>query len=134
MIPAYLECFSNMRDTIFSFNVIDPNNVSKLKLELEGAADYLIKNGLLPPYKVMEQYHSDLLVDPTMLGELKTYELWVAYLEFLVICVLIDQSGSADDDYLRGLERKRRLVYTSNGTNWGQSLGRLTQNRSQAFR
>lgn len=50
-----------------------------------------------------------------MLGELKTYELWVAYLEFLVICVLIDQSGSADDDYLRGLERKRRLVYTSNG-------------------
>ena len=122
MIPAYLECFSNMRDRIFSFNVIDPNNVSKLKLELEGAADYLIKNGLLPPYKVMEQYHSDLLVDPTKLGELKTYELWVAYLEFLVICVLIDQSGSADDDYLRGLERKRRLVYTSNGTNWVSRL------------
>lgn len=118
MIPAYLECFSNMRDRIFSFNVIEPNNVSNLKLELENAADYLIENGLLPPYKVMEQYHSELLVDPTKLGELKTYELWVAYLEFLVISVLIDQSGSADDTYLKGLERKRRLIYTSDGTNW----------------
>ncbi|MDF5636487.1 serine protease [Vibrio parahaemolyticus] len=118
MIPAYLECFSNMRNRIFSFNVIEPSNVSNLKLELAGAAEYLIKNGLLPPYKVMEQYQSDLLVDPTKLGELKTYELWVAYLEFLVISVLIDQSGSADDAYLKSLERRRRLIYTSDGTNW----------------
>ncbi|WP_305812142.1 ABC-three component system protein [Photobacterium leiognathi] len=122
MIPAYLECFSNMRDRIFTFNVIDQNNVSNLKLELGRAADYLINNGLVPPYKVMEQYHSDLLVDPKNIGELKTYELWVAYLEFLVISVLIDQSAGADDAYLKGLERKRRLIYTSNGTNWVSRL------------
>ncbi|WP_426370278.1 ABC-three component system protein [Pseudocolwellia sp. HL-MZ7] len=122
MIPAYLECFSNFRDKIFSFNVDDPNNVSALKLELEIAADYLISKGLLPPYKVMEQYHSDLLVDSKNLGELKTYELWVAYLEFLVISVLIDGSNNADDAYLKSLEQKRRLVYTSDGTNWIQSL------------
>lgn len=125
MIPAYLECFSNMRDKIFSFNVDDPNNVSALKLELEGAADYLISKGLLPPYKVMEQYHSDLLVDSKNLGELKTYELWVAYLEFLVISVLIDGSESADAAYLKMLERKRRLIYTSNGTNWIRGLEEL---------
>jgi len=118
MIPAYLECFSNMRDKIFSFNVYDPNNVSALKLDLERAADYLVENNLLPPYKVMEQYHEELLVDPQNIGELKTYELWVAYLEFLVISVLIDESGGADDAYLKGLERKRRLIYTSNDTNW----------------
>lgn len=118
MIPAYLECFSNMRDKIFSFNVYDLNNVSALKQELEDAADYLIAKHLLPPYKVMEQYHADLLVDPKNIDELKTYELWVAYLEFLVISVLIDQSEVADDAYLKGLERKRRLIYTSNSTNW----------------
>lgn len=122
MIPAYLECFSNMRDKIFSFNVDDPSNVAALKLELEGAADYLIENNLLPPYKVMEQYHADLLVDPKNIGELKTYELWVAYLEFLVISVLIDQSRGADDAYLKDLGRKRRLVYTSDGTNWIRRL------------
>ncbi|MFT6030345.1 MAG: hypothetical protein ACI8O8_002089 [Oleiphilaceae bacterium] len=122
IIPAYLECFSNMRGNIFSFNVDDPNNVSDLKLELEKAADYLIANNLLPPYEVMKQYHSDLLVDPKNLGELKTYELWVAYLEFLVISVLIDRPGKADDAYLKGLRRKRRLVYTSDGTNWIRRL------------
>lgn len=122
MFPAYLECFSNFRDKIFLFNVDDPDNVCALKLELERAADYLILKGLLPPYKVMEQYHSDLLVDSKNLGELKTYGLWVAYLEFLVISVLIDGSNNADDAYLKSLEQKRRLVYTSDGTNWIQSL------------
>jgi hypothetical protein len=77
---------------------------------------------LRPPYKVMEQYHTDLLVDPQNLGELKSYELWVAYLEFLVISVLIDQSERADNAYLKGLEGKRRLVYTSDGTNWIRRL------------
>ena len=125
LIPAYLECFSNMRDKIFSFNVYEPNNVSALGLELKSAADYLIENGLLPPYKVMEQYHSDLLVDPRSLGELKSYELWVAYLEFLVICVLIDKSRNTDDIYLKGLERKRRLIYTSDSTNWISRLEEL---------
>ena len=118
MIPAYLECFSNMRDKIFSFNVYDQANVSALKQELKDAADYLIMNDLLPPYKVMEQYKSDLLVNSKHLGELKTYELWVAYLEFLVISVLIDQSEMADDAYLKSLARKRRLIYTSDATNW----------------
>jgi hypothetical protein len=122
MIPAYLESFSNMRDNIFSFNVADQNNVSDLKLELKRAADYLIANGLLPPYKIMAQYHSDLLVDPKNLGELKAYNLWVAYLEFLVISVLIDQSKRADIAYLEGLERKRRLIYTSDDTNWVSRL------------
>jgi hypothetical protein len=125
MIPAYLECFSNMLGKIFSFDVDDPNNVSALKLELEGAADYLISKGLLPPYKVLEQYHSDLLLDSKKLGELKSYELWVAYLEFLVISVLIDGSESADAAYLKMLERKRRLIYTSNGTNWIRRLEEL---------
>lgn len=118
MIPAYLDCFSNIRDKIFSFNVYDPNNVSALKRELEVAADFLIGNGLPPPYEIMEKYRTDLLVEPKNLSELKSHELWVAYLEFLVICVLIDRCGNADVTYLKGLERKRRLIYTSDGTNW----------------
>jgi hypothetical protein len=125
MIPAYLECFSNMRDNVFSFNVYDQNNVSALKQGLEAAVDHLIENQLLPPYKVMKQYHSDLLVDPKNIGELKTYELWIAYLEFLVLSVLIDQAEGVDDAYLKSLDRKRRLIYTSNGTNWISNLENL---------
>lgn len=122
MIPAYLECFSNMRDNVFSFNVYDQNNVLALKQGLEVAVDHLIENQLLPPYEVMKQYHSDLLVDPKNIGELKTYELWIAYLEFLVISVLLDRAEGVDDNYLKGLDRKRRLIYTSNATNWISNL------------
>jgi hypothetical protein len=125
LIPPYLECFSNMKDEIFAFNVIEPESVSSLKQELKNAADYLINNGLIPPYKLMEQYNSDLLVEPKSLGELKSYELWVSYLEFLVISVLIDRSANADNRYLKALERKRRLIYTSNSTNWISRLEEL---------
>jgi hypothetical protein len=125
MIPAYLECFSNMRDKVFSFNVYDQNNVSALKQGLDVAVGHLIENQLLPPYKVMKQYHSDLLVDPKNIGDLKTYELWIAYLEFLVISVLIDLPEGVDDAYLKSLDRKRRLIYTSNGTNWISNLENL---------
>nr|WP_306287428.1 ABC-three component system protein [Pseudoalteromonas sp. WY3] len=125
MIPAYLECFSNMRDNVFLFNVYDQNNVSTLKHGLEVAVDHLIENQLLPPYEVMKQYHSDLLVDPKNIGELNTYELWIAYLEFLVISVLIDRAERVDDDYLKNLDRKRRLIYTSNATNWISNLENL---------
>ncbi|WP_283392093.1 ABC-three component system protein [Photobacterium phosphoreum] len=118
IIPAYLECFSRMRDMIFAFNVIDQNNVLNLKVALDQFADSLIVSGMPPPYQVMRQYESQLLVDPMKLDELETCQLWVAYLEFLVISTLIDNTGSADGAYIKGLERKRRLLYTSDGTNW----------------
>ncbi|TFH89413.1 serine protease [Vibrio ouci] len=96
MIPAYLECFSRVKDLIFAFNVIDKNNVLNLKEALEEFANLLIDGGLPPPYKVMADYSSELLVNPVKLNELENRQLWVAYLEFLVISALMDNSGSAD--------------------------------------
>lgn len=125
MIPAYLECFSRMREMIFAFNVIDQNNVLNLKVALERFADSLIANGMPPPYKVMEQYDSQLLVDPTQSGELETRQLWVAYLEFLVISALLDNAGTVDSAYIQSIERKRRLLYTSDGSNWIRRLEEL---------
>lgn len=125
MIPAYLECFSRVRGMIFEFNVIDENNVLNLKAALEKFADSLIASGMPPPYKVMEQYDSQLLVDPLQSVELESRELWVAYLEFLVICALMDNIGTADDAYIKSIERKRRLLYTSDGANWISRLEEL---------
>lgn len=124
MIPAHLECFSRMREMIFVFNVIDQNNVYHLKSELEKFADSLIASGMPPPYKVMTQYDLQLLVDSNQPDELKTQELWVAYLEFLVICALMDNVGATNAEYIKSIDRKRRLLYTSDGGNW---LSRLEQ-------
>lgn len=122
IIPAHLECFSRMRERIFTFNVIDPDNIRHLKIALESFTESLIASGMPPPYKILEQYGSQLLVDPLKSDELNSLELWDAYLEFLVICALMDNIGTTDDVYIEGLERKRRLIYTSSSDNWIRRL------------
>ena len=124
MIPAYMECFSEIRDMIFAFNVIDPTNVQYLKTALSGFAESLIASGMPPPYEIRNQYDAQLLMDDRSPNELEVRELWVAYLEFIVISALMDGAGVADNVYISGLEKKRRLLYTSDGSNW---IGRLDE-------
>lgn len=125
MVPEFLECFSRIKKGIFEFDVITPGNVQNLKVALDEFTDKLIKNGMPPPYEVMTRYSLSLLVDGKRQNELKTRELWIAYLEFLVICALLDNSGSVDSNYLKATERKRRMLYTSDGSNWIRRIEEL---------
>ena len=125
MVPAFLECFSRVKKEIFEFDVITPGNVQNLKMALDDFTGKLINNGMPPPYEVMTQYGLSLLVDGRRPNELKARELWVAYLEFLVICALLDNSGSVDSGYLKATERKRRMLYTSDGSNWIRRIEEL---------
>ncbi len=125
IIPAHLECFSILREKTFVFNVIDPNNTHNLKIALEKFADSLIIKEMPPPYEIMGQYDLQLLVDLNQTEELKSRDLWVAYLEYLVICALIDNVGITNADYIKSIERKRRLLYSSNSRNWISNLEEL---------
>lgn len=125
MSPDYLECFSRIKSDIFAFNVSDDNNIRHLKVALDGLTDLLISNGMPPPYELMLQYNLQLLIDSKNTSELETKELWVAYLEFLVISALMDQSVTANADYIKSIERKRRLLYTSDRKNWYSRLEEL---------
>ncbi|CAI8898032.1 Trypsin protein [Pseudomonas chlororaphis] len=122
MVPAYLECFSRLRDNIFGFNVVDQQHVERLRIELFKFADYLVAKGMPAPYELLGRYKQDLLVGPGQPDEAKDVKLWVAYFEFLVICALLDGVAIIDDSYVKDLERKRRILYTSDGSNW---VGRL---------
>ena len=64
MVPAYLECFSRLKEYIFNFNVIDKNRVLNLKSALNIFADELIDQGMPPPFELMSKYKTDLLVGP----------------------------------------------------------------------
>lgn len=125
MVPAFLECFSRLKNKVFEFDVITPRNVESLKVALDGFTGHLINNGMPPPYELMTRYGLSLLVDGKRPNELKARELWVAYLEFLVICALLDESGSVDSEYLTATERKRRMLYTSDGSNWIRRIEEL---------
>lgn len=122
MVPAYLECFSRLRGGVFAFNVIRPEHVANLKKALDIFAGELIEHGMPPPYEIMSQYGLSLLIDNKLPGELQMRDMWVAYLEFLVICALLDNVGIADAEYLKKIERKRRMLYTSDGSNWIRRL------------
>ncbi len=104
---------------------MDQNNVRNLKDALEALSRSLIASGMSPPYKIMGQYGLQLLMDPKTPNELSNKELWISYFEFLVICSVIDNVGIVDDAYIKSLERKRRLLYTSNGANWISHLEEL---------
>lgn len=118
MVPAYLECFSRLRELIFGFNVVEQKSVTDLKAELLKFADALVDRGMPPPYELMEKYSAELLITPEKSVEVRDRDLWVGYFEFLIICALIDNVDVVDRSYIEGLERKRRILYTSDGNNW----------------
>lgn len=118
MAPAYLECFSRMRELIFGFNVVQQKSVTDLKTEWLKFADALVAQGMPAPYELMGKYTIDLLISPNRPSEVKDKELWVAYFEFLIICALIDNVSVINAAYINSLERRRRILYTSEGSNW----------------
>ena len=125
IIPAHLECFSILLEKTFTFNVIHQTNTQNLKIALEQFTNSFITNAMPPPYEIMEQYDLQLLVDLNNTDELKSRDLWIAYLEYLVICALIDNVGTTNTDYIKSIERKRRLLYSSNSRNWISNLEEL---------
>lgn len=125
MIPAYLECFSRLREYIFGFNVVQKESVAHLKVELLKVADTLIRQGIPAPYELMGKYKNDLLITTGRQSEIEDKELWIAYFEFLIICALIDNVAAVDNLYIQSLERKRRIMYTSDGSNWVGKLDKI---------
>lgn len=118
MVPAYLECFSRLKEYIFDFNVVDKNRVLNLKSALNTFADELIEQGMPPPFELMSKYKADLLVGPYQVDDVKNKDLWVAYFEFLIICAILDNVSIANGSYIESLERRRRILYTPDGSNW----------------
>ena len=122
MIPYFMECFSRVQDDIFDFNVIDPNNTSKLKEKLNDVAQLYIRSGLALPYKFMEKHNDNLIVNNEHDSAMQDKELWVAYLEFLIISLVLDETSTIDESYLSTLERKRRIIYSRSNKNWVRQL------------
>ncbi|MEX5540326.1 ABC-three component system protein [Pseudomonas poae] len=126
--PFYMKCFSNFTDDIFHFNARNPNNVAKLRDKLGELADWLISKNMPAPHDLMLRYKKELLLsseDPisTVFGR----ELWVAYLEFIVMCAVLDDVLLIDEEYLISLDRRRRFMYSCSHSNWLRKLSVLME-------
>lgn len=121
IVPSYLECFSRVNDDIFNFNIANPSNVEKLKLYLNAISENIIKDGL-SPYIIMQRYSDKLLLTKGNNYKLKDKDLWIAYCEFLILCLIVDSPQTADENYLNVLDEKRRLLYYDSSENWTRKL------------
>jgi len=126
MAPFYMQCFSNLKDDIFHFNAANPRNVEKLREKLREMAEWLIEQNIPAPHDLMMRYKRELLLghnepDSTVLDR----SLWVAYLEFAVVCSILDGAEKIDDVYLETLDRRRRFMYSCSGENWLWKLSDL---------
>ncbi|MDU8357938.1 ABC-three component system protein [Pseudomonas syringae group sp. J309-1] len=126
MAPFYMRCFSNLKSDIFHFNAANPGNVEKLRLKLGQLAEWLIEQNMPAPHDLMVRYKRELLLgdkepDSTVLDR----DLWVAYLEFAVVCSILDAVDVIDETYLESLDRRRRFMYSCSDDNWLWKLSDL---------
>lgn len=124
--PFYMQCFSNFRNDIFSFNAVNPRNVVLLRDKLDEQAKWLIEQNMPAPYDLMMRYKRELLLDnkapdSTILER----DLWVAYLEFSVICSILDGVDAINTTYLSSLDRRLRFMYSYSNENWLRKLSDL---------
>ena len=66
----------------------------------------------------MTKYKDDLIIGPFQPADIKDKRLWIAYFEFLIICAILDNVSATDYRYIKELERRRRILYTNDGSNW----------------
>lgn len=126
LVPLHLECFSSFINQIFDFNVIDVTNVANLKSKLLEIPSNWVASGKLPtPHSLLVSYSNKLLLEGEPTNSLHNARLWGAYLEFLVICSVIDGVSVVDNNYIAGQDRKRRIIYSSTQQNWLRSLKQI---------
>lgn len=125
MAPSFMACFSQLKDDIFYFNAANPDNVLKLHRRLHEFADVLIGLGLPPPHDLMTRYNKKLLVGHETPAAVLDRDLWVAYFEFVIVCALIDECQNIDVDYIKGLETRRRFVYSGSNAHWIRHLSEI---------
>ncbi|HDC4525825.1 hypothetical protein QTN38_009830 [Enterobacter cloacae subsp. cloacae] len=123
--PSFMKCFSQLKDDIFHFNAARPENVLQLNNKLREYAQALIDAGLPPPHDFMLKQQKKLLVGHEPHGAILNRDLWVAYFEFVIVCVLIDEPENIDGEYLSGLESRRRFVYSSSNAHWIRHLSEM---------
>lgn len=119
MAPFHMRCFSSLKSDIFHFNAANPQNVEKLRSKLGQQAEWMIEHNMPTPHDLMLRYKRELLLgdnepDSTVLDR----GLWVAYLEFAVVCSVLDGVDVIDVCYLEALDRRRRFMYSCSDDNW----------------
>jgi hypothetical protein len=127
ILPSFMSCFSSLNGSLLPNDdeFIAPQNISKLKQAIEDLAENLISRGLPSPYDLMNKYEAGLLVGPRDSEAILDRRLWEYYYDFFILCVLIDNPDEEINEYIKTLDRRRRIIYSNDTSNWLRRLNEI---------
>lgn len=126
LYPEYLHCFSNVAMHTFKFDGVGlPKSVEYLRNQLHGVASALHQKNIPPPSELYEVYKENYLMRGRPKQDLFEIKLWVSFLEFIVICSLLDNLEEIDIAYFNPLKKNRRFLFSGSKENWLHQLGSI---------
>lgn len=123
IFPSLMTSFFKAIENIFQHfdNADDPSCFEFLKYSLQEYASAFSVNGP-SPIEITEKLGARLLVKNSPSENLFDQSLWIAFIEFMLISSLIDNSKELNFEYIEQVSKKRKFLYTANKGNWIHKL------------
>lgn len=118
--PAAMNSFIGLVSKTFNYydQADDPQNLRFLKNKLHEYAAKLSVNEVVKPLDLFCKLKGSLLINNSPMQDLYCSDLWVAYLEFIVISCLIDGAEVLDFSYIENNSTRRRFLFSAHKENW----------------
>lgn len=123
IFPSSMTSFLKIIENIFQHidNADDPSCFQFLKIILQEYASAFSMNAP-SPIEITERLGKKLLVKNSPIENLFDQSLWITFIEFMLICSLIDNSSELNFQYIEQVSKKRKFLYTANKGNWIHNL------------
>lgn len=118
--PPALNSFLGLVDKTFELysQADDPENLRFLKNKLHERAAIIGATSEVNPMALYDAYKEELLIKESHIQNLHSEEMWIAYLEFLIISCLIDEKQEIDFSYVKDNSTRRRFLFSACKDNW----------------
>lgn len=118
ILPPYLNCFSRIIRKSFQFQGLSIRNSTEfLKKILHEFAENNLSD-LPKPLEVYRYYKNSLLIRNTPVDDALHIKLWIAFLEFIIICSIVDEEQTLDFSYIERSSTKRKFLFSATKENW----------------
>jgi len=118
ILPPYLNCFSRIIRRAFQFQGLSiPESTEFLKKLLHEFAEKNLST-LQKPLEVYEYYRNSLLIRNAPVDDVLHIKLWIAFLEFIIICSIVDEEQTIDFSYVQKSSTKRKFLFSATKDNW----------------
>ncbi|EKM5064312.1 hypothetical protein PUZ93_001310 [Cronobacter turicensis] len=123
ILPPYLLDFLQLVEYSFPLEGFECERTQRLLRQMLWDVAKEKLTGKCPsPHSIMQKFGDQLLVAGDPLYRLADRKLWLSWVEFLVMCVLLDSPQEIDHDYIEKLRKRRRLFYSGSDREWTSYL------------